>query len=339
MSTNPLVTSISSPQYYYEVHSTERFNALCRILDAYTQATTIIFCRTKKDVDHISEKLTILKYSVSSYHGDLSPTAREKALNQFINKETKILILTDIPAQINDFPNIDLVLFSIIPQDPDSYIQRIIRLESIIKVNEVATLISTNEFKKIAFIKRVTKSDIVKKDFLNAKDIISVKQKTFIDDLNAFDFKSIFPEVDTFTKDLLEKFTPEQLVSYCLQQGVKNDFSLETFLPLKVSDSNANKKNKTDKDDTNELSSGFERLFIAIGKTDGVNDEKLKKFLFEETSIEVDAFSEVKIFETFSFFVVSNENADIILEIFRRKKRGKRSIVERAKGKDSKKKN
>ena len=36
-------------------------------------------------------------------------------------------------------------------------------------------------------------------------------------------------------------------------------------------------KNKTDKDDNNELSSGFERLFIAIGKTDGVNDEKLKK--------------------------------------------------------------
>lgn len=339
MSTNPLVTSISSPQYYYEIHSSERFNGLCRILDAYSQATTVIFCRTKKDVDHISEKLTILKYSVSSYHGDLSPTARERALKQFINKQTKILILTDIPVQINDFPNIDLVLFSIIPQDPDSYIQRIIRLESIIKVNEVATLISSNEFKKIAFIKRVTKSDIIKKDFLNAEEIIAVKQKAFIDDLNTFDFKSIFSEVELFTKGLLAKFTPEQLVSYCLQHGVKNDFSLETFLPLKVSDSNPSKKNKADDNESNKLTSGLERLFIAIGKTDGVNDEKLKTFLHEETSIELDAFSEVKIFETFSFFVVSNENADIVLEIFRRKKRGKRSIVERAKGKDTKKKN
>ena len=134
------------------------------------------------------------------------------------------------------------MFFSIIPQDPDSYIQRIIRLESIIKVNEVATLISTNEFKKIAFIKRVTKSDIVKKDFLNAEEIISVKQKSFIDDLNAFDFKSIFPEVDTFTKELLQKFTPEQLAIILFTTRGQNDFSLKTFLPLKVSDSNATKK-------------------------------------------------------------------------------------------------
>ena len=87
------------------------------------------------------------------------------------------------------------------------------------------------------------------------------------------------------------------------------------------------------------VSEGKERLFIAIGKTDNVDEKKLVDFLHSETNIDMDQFSEIKIFETFSFFLVSKENADIILEIFRRKKRGKRSIVERAKGKDAKKKN
>ena len=39
-----------------------------------------------------------------------------------------------------------------IPHDPDSYIQRIQRLETLFPVKEVATLIGKNEFKKLAFI-------------------------------------------------------------------------------------------------------------------------------------------------------------------------------------------
>ena len=109
----------------------------------------IIFCRTKKDVDHISEKLSLLNYSVSSYHGDISSSSRERLINRFIEKKTNILILTDIPNQLQGFPVIDLVLFLMVPQDPDSYIQRVIRLESSIEIKEVATLISPNEFKKI----------------------------------------------------------------------------------------------------------------------------------------------------------------------------------------------
>lgn len=165
MAFDPLLTSIQSQQYFFDIHSSERFQALCRILDMYVGASLIVFCRTKKDVDHMSEKLTLLNYSVSSYHGDLSPSARERGLKKFIDKTTNILLLTDIPTQLDGLPDIDLILFSIIPQDPDSYIQRIIRLESVVKIKEVATLISPNEFKKIAFIKRVTKTEIKQSRF------------------------------------------------------------------------------------------------------------------------------------------------------------------------------
>ena len=84
--------------------------------------------------------------------------------------------------------------------------------------------------------------------------------------------------------------------------------------------------------------SNSERLFIALGKTDGIDEQMLIDFLYDETNIEKESFSEIKIFDTFSFFVVSADQAEIVLEIFRRKKRGKRSIVERAKGKERRKK-
>ena len=110
----------------------ERFQALVRVLNMYTGATLIVFAE-QKDVDHMSEKLTLLNFDVSSYHGDLSPTARDRALKKFVEKKTSILLLTDIPNQLEGLPKIDLVLFSIIPKIR-SYIQRIKRLESIIEI-------------------------------------------------------------------------------------------------------------------------------------------------------------------------------------------------------------
>ncbi|MEK9727318.1 MAG: DEAD/DEAH box helicase [Candidatus Margulisiibacteriota bacterium] len=339
MSSNPLVTSIQSPQFFYEVHSSERFKGLCRILDQFINGSAIIFCRTKKDVDHISEKLTLLNYAVASYHGDLSPTAREKGMNSFKDGLSKILVLTDIPTDIKGFPDIDLVLFSIIPQDPDSYIQRIIRLEASLKVREVATLISSNEIKKIAFIKRVTKSEISQKKFMTVKDLISLKQVDLHTNLKAKDQNELDPSVKAFTQDLLNEFDPVHIISFLLENGTHGSFSQAGYDDLNLLQLTNSKKNELNNStQMSDVDHGQERLFIAIGKTDDVDDEKLKEFLFIETNIEKSNFSEIKIFETFSFFVVSSENADIILEIFRRKKRGKRSIVERAKGKDSKRK-
>ncbi|MGC6367437.1 MAG: helicase-related protein [Candidatus Marinamargulisbacteria bacterium] len=334
MSTNPLVTSIESPQFYYEVHSHDRFKGLCRLLDIHYGKSIIVFCRTKKDVDHTAEKLLLLNYRVASYHGDLSPSAREKALISFTDGASNILLLTDIPAQIDGFPNIDVIVFSVIPQDPDSYIQRIIRLESSFKVAEVLTLISSNEFKKIAFIKRVTKSTIEHKQFLEPDDMIKLKTEHLINSLNEFDYTNEHQSVLNVTDELVEKFDPKALITYFLTHGINQSFDPQFYKDEFKQKSKKSKSDKANISDGNEDGDG-ERLFIAIGKADGITDTLLIDFLHSETNIQKDHFSEIKIFETFSFFKVANNEAEIVLEIFRRKKRGKRSIVERAKGKDA----
>ena len=335
MSLDPLVTSIKTAQFFYDIHSSERFQSMSRVLDMHLGGSVIVFCRTKKDVDHISEKLALLNYKVSSYHGDLSPTARDRGLKRFIEKKSNVLLLTDIPNQLEGFPEIDLVLFSIIPQDPDSYIQRIIRLESTLSIHEVATLIAPNEFKKIAFIKRVTKTEINQKSFLPPADIIELKQQALMSDIESFNHAEIDADIMSFSDQLLDKFSPKELVGYLLAHGFYGAFSKSSY---KLMSQKGTSKNNSKKDDAVSLAQDSERLFIAIGKTDGINDQMLIDFLFEETNIEKDRFGDIKIFDTFSFFVVSQDEAEIILEIFRRKKRGKRSIVERAKGKDAGKK-
>ncbi|MGA0242592.1 MAG: DbpA RNA binding domain-containing protein, partial [Candidatus Marinamargulisbacteria bacterium] len=229
-----------------------------------------------------------------------------------------------------------LILFSIIPQDPDSYIQRIIRLETALGVTAVATLITNNEIKKMAFIKRATKSKITSKPFMEPHHIIQKKQEDMRGLLAKDDSFNGDESITLFSKQLLTEYSAEKVVLFLLNHGFQGAFSLDAYPALTPKPSSS--KNKS-KDTGSHDVPGFERLFIAIGKTDDITESALKDFLYSETSIEQHHYSEIKIFETFSFFLVSEENAEVILEIFRRKKRGKRSIVERAKGKDAKKKN
>lgn len=335
MVVDPLVTSIQTPQFYYDIHSHDRFYTLCRVLDMHVDAVVVVFCRTKKDVDHMSEKLSLLSYRVSSYHGDLSPAARDRAWKSFVERKTSILIVTDIPQQLDGMPDIDLALFSIVPQDPDSYIQRIIRLESVIQIKEVATLITQNEFKKIAFIKRVTKTSINQKFFLPPQDVIKLKQDDLLKQIKSYDVSTLDEHVTVYAKTLLAEMSPDSLVACLLSLGFQGAFLIDQYKDLKTGSSSSERSKKKLQ---SSLTEGLERLFIAIGKADGINDQMLIDFLHQETSIDKEQFSDIKIFDTFSFFVVSDVDAEIILEIFRRKKRGKRSIVERAKGKDAVKK-
>jgi ATP-dependent RNA helicase DeaD len=334
MLSDPLVPTISTPQFFYDIQNIQRFYALCQLLDMHANSSLIIFCRTKKDVDHIAEKLTLLNYKVSSYHGDISTASRDRLIKQFKEKQSSILILTDIPNQLDGFPDIDLLLFLSVPQDPDSYIQRIIRLESVIKINEVATLIAPNEFKKIAFIKRVTKSEINQKYFLSPKEIVDFKKKQMLQQLSEYESSEIDDDISNFATHLLSFHSPNKVVSFMLNHGFGGSFLESNYRNIMASSIEVMDASN-DKSTSNSQS---ERLFIAIGKADGIDSQMLVDFLFSETSIEKQNFSDIKIFDTFSFFVVSSDDAEIVLEIFRRKKRGKRSIVERAKGKDVSKK-
>ena len=327
MSTESFTTLIKTNQYYYAINPQDRFHGMSRLLDMFSDKQNLIFCRTKRDVDHLTEKLDLLNYKVTSYHGDLTPAAREKSLLKFANREVDHILLTDVPSEMSDVKDIGLVLFSMIPQDPDSYVQRVLRLESMLSIEEVATLITPNEFKKLAFIQRMTNSDIEQKSFISIPDIIAQKKDEMISYLSNLNLEDCPNDYVEFAEKILNEVDAKVALVGLIETGFKRLYNENYY--KKLSQSNNNSMTE----------SGSERLFIALGKTDGIDADALIDFLNTETNISREFFSEIKIFDTFSFFVVPSADAEVILEIFKRKKRGKRSIVERAKGaKDQQKK-
>ena len=109
------------------------------------------------------------------------------------------------------------------------------------------------------------------------------------------------------SKQLLDKMSAEDALAALLEYGFKRDLSKQAHKKL----------NKVAKTESNQ--SGYDKLFIALGKSDSIDEEGLINFLSKETSIEKELFIDIKIFDTFSFFMVPTKDAEIVLEIFRRK--------------------
>ena len=66
-----------------EVHDRDKFDVLCRLLDLQLPNLSIVFGRTKRRVDEISEALKNAAIPAEGIHGDLTQTKRDIVLRQF----------------------------------------------------------------------------------------------------------------------------------------------------------------------------------------------------------------------------------------------------------------
>lgn len=308
---------------YYTVNPSDRFSGLCRLLDSNIEKQTLIFCRTKRDVDYMNEKLDFLKYSATCHHSDLNQKTRERNVIKFAEKKVNILIVTEIPKDLVPNSTIHTVIFSVLPIDPDAYIQKVYRLATLCQVNEFSTLVTPYEIKKIGFIKKVMNTEIQQAWFEAIDSVIEKKVIRLNEDIHKIKASNI-TDYDHIIKMLLETHAAEDILKGLFHTGFKRDFSKTFYKKLNL--------NTETSVPTNGKLSHLDKLFIAVGKSDDVDDEGLIDFIHSETKVDKTCFEDVKVFDSFSFFLVPKKDAEVILEIFKRKKRGKRSIVERAKG-------
>ncbi|MDN4163976.1 DEAD/DEAH box helicase [Cytophagales bacterium LB-30] len=87
--------------------------------------SVVIFCGTKQYVKELEIALKKRKINAEAIHSDLEQTAREDVLRRFKNRQTNVLVATDIVSRGIDVEGISLVINFDVPKDPEDYIHRI----------------------------------------------------------------------------------------------------------------------------------------------------------------------------------------------------------------------
>ncbi len=147
-------------QTYLEVKEKEKFDVLCRLLDTQAPLLAIVFGRTKRRVDELSEGLEKRGYLAEGIHGDLTQARRETVLRRFKDSMIEILVATDVAARGLDISGVTHVYNFDIPQDAESYVHRIGRTGRAGNSGMAVTFVAEREMGQLNVIRDLLKVKI-----------------------------------------------------------------------------------------------------------------------------------------------------------------------------------
>jgi ATP-dependent RNA helicase RhlE len=85
----------------------------------------LVFTRTKHSANRVARRLQKAGVQAEPIHGNKSQAARQKALANFRNGKTRVLVATDVVARGIDVEHISHVIQFDLPNEPETYIHRI----------------------------------------------------------------------------------------------------------------------------------------------------------------------------------------------------------------------
>ena len=112
-------------QRYCEVAEREKFHAIMYLNDTSDLGRSLIFRRTKRGVDQLTERLQGAGIPARAIHGDLSQGERDRVMQSFRGGQLQVLVATNVAARGLDIPDIQHVINYDVPQNPEEYIHRI----------------------------------------------------------------------------------------------------------------------------------------------------------------------------------------------------------------------
>lgn len=314
-----LTTSLTD-QIYFEVKQRDKFEALCRIIDLESEFYGIVFCRTKNDVNEVSGKLSDRGYDAGELHGDITQTYREKTLNRFKKKNITILVATDVAARGIDVNDLTHVVNYSVPQEAESYVHRIGRTGRAGKQGTAITFITPSEYKRLLQIKKVTKTEIRKEKLPGIKDVI-ISRKHRIKESVAENIKANeMADFKDMALELLKEGTPEEVLGAVLKLNYEEVLSTSNY--NEIQEATVDNAGKT-------------RLFIALGKVDKMTPKTIVDLVVKESKVSSDKIKNVEVYESFSFMNVPFAEAEQILEVFQKSRKGRKPLVEKAKVRSS----
>lgn len=204
-------------QFFVEVQEKQKFDTLTNLLDIHAPTLAIIFGRTKKRVDEVTEGLQARGFRSEGIHGDLTQGKRTSVLNKFKNSRIEILVATDVAARGLDISGVSHVYNLDVPQDPESYVHRIGRTGRAGKGGEAVTFITPREMPHLHLIEKVTKAKINRLTPPSGDEARRGQQQVTVDKMTeTIEGKDLKAYGDA-ANDLLNKYDSATVVSAALK--------------------------------------------------------------------------------------------------------------------------
>ena len=302
---------------YYLVNARDRYKGLKRLADANPEIFSVIFTRTKRDAQSVSEQLIEDGYNAAALHGDLSQGQRDLVMKSFRNKQIQMLVATDVAARGIDVDDITHVINYQLPDEPEIYTHRSGRTGRAGKTGISMVIVSKSEVRKLRAIEKIIQQKFIAKDIPSGMEICE-KQLFHL----ANTIKST--EINTDIEAYLPKIN-EVLADISKEDIIRKVFSVEFTRFFNYYKDNKDVQTLAGSDYAQE-SKDSTRYFINLGNKDDFDWMSMKDFLRDSLNLGKDDVYKVDVKDSFSFFNTDLVHQELVMGAFKDFSRDGRSV-------------
>jgi ATP-dependent RNA helicase DeaD len=205
-------------QTYYVIREDERDSALVRLLDCEDRNKSIIFCRTKKDVDRVTSLLVASGFQARGLHGDMEQPQREEVIRSFRSQNIHILVATDVASRGLNVSEISHVFNYHMPFDSMSYVHRIGRTGRAGNKGLACTFVTQREYRDFARYEKAVGAAITRHTIPTLDDVKKMKRHKLVTKLLEQPVHDETHEMLGLLKDVDYKEMTTRLLSFILSK-------------------------------------------------------------------------------------------------------------------------
>ncbi|MGI9120583.1 MAG: DEAD/DEAH box helicase [Acidimicrobiales bacterium] len=309
--------------------------ALGRVLDVESPAAAVVFCRTRDEVDQLTETLNGRGYRAEALHGGMDQGQRDRVMGRLRNGAAELLVATDVAARGLDIDQLTHVVNYNVPSAPDAYVHRIGRVGRAGREGVAITLAEPREHRMLKMIERVTKQRITVQKLPTVADLharrleltrAALRESLLEDDLERF---RVVVETLTDEFDVVEVALAAVKLAH-EASGAADEEEIPEVAPRPAAESRGRGKASGRERRGPAATGGTTRLFVGAGRTVGVRPQDLVGAIAGESSLNGKDIGAIEIADRFSLVEIPESAADEVIAALRATTiKGKKATVRR----------
>jgi ATP-dependent RNA helicase DeaD len=311
-------------QTAYVVPRAAKPAALGRILDVEAPTAAIVFCRTREEVDTLTETLNGRGYRAEALHGGMSQEQRDKVMGRLRGGRADLLVATDVAARGLDIEQLTHVVNYDVPSAPESYVHRIGRVGRAGREGVAITLAEPREHRMLKTIERVAGAPISIQQVPTVADLrarrLDLTRAALRESLLGNDLDSFRVVVETLTDefDLMEVALAAVKLAHEAGGAVDDDEEIpQVGFRQDKSGPAARTGGRPERPARKSAGGPAARLFVGVGRDAGIRPGDLVGAITGETGLKGRDIGSIEIHQRFALVEVPESAADEVVQALR----------------------
>ncbi|MDP9863746.1 MULTISPECIES: DEAD/DEAH box helicase [Streptosporangium] len=324
-------------QTAYMVPRAHKPAALGRVLDVEAPTAAIVFCRTRDEVDQLTETLNGRGYRAEALHGGMGQEQRDRVMGRLRSGTADLLVATDVAARGLDIEQLTHVVNYDVPSAPESYVHRVGRVGRAGREGVAITLAEPREHRMLKTIERVTKRRIPIEKVPTIADMrarrLELTRAALHESLLEDDLERFRVVVETLADefDIVEVALAAVKLAHEAGGGADDDEEIPDVTLRTERDGRGRREPAGRQERRGPAPTGrMTRLFVGAGRNSGIRPQDLVGAIAGESRLSGREIGAIEIADRFSLVEVPESAADEVIAVLRGSTiKGKKATVRR----------